>query len=325
MNRIGRGPAPQEGAQGGRAGGGEGRGSLKKGEGLRSAELTKALERATEGKTADLFRQLELSSGLPGPRVNMNLGLAFAHDCARLGPRVDALVEEMVTLPPNEARGASGKEFLGVCGVLALGARAMSADEDAVRDRALSLLEDKADDPRFRVRDAVPLALAMLGQKMKGDLADRVTPWMDRYFHAAAVIRALSEPSWLDTFSHEDHERPLGLLDAAFVLAHEAPRSAFRYPGHKALVEALGWVPKAVGRRFAQPMFERYADWAKRVTIPELREAILQNVADTQMKKAFGQEIKRVKELVEESKAPPRDPTIIRHGTRGRGKKRDRR
>ncbi len=298
---------------------------MKKAEGLRSAELTAALERAIEGKPADLYRQLELQSGLPGPRVNMNLGIAFAQECARIGPKVDELTYAMANLPPDEARGASGKEFLSVCGVLGIGARATAAKENAVRDRALVLLEEKADDPRFRVRDAVPLALAMIGSKMKDELGERLEPWMDRYFHAAAVIRALAEPSWLETFGHDDYYQPINLLHAAFVLAHEAPRSAFRYPGHKALVEALGWGPKSVARRFSQQMFDRYGIWAEYVKVPELREAILTNIDDTQMKKPFRDEIKRIKELIEVGKGPPRDPTIIRHGTRGRGKKRDRR
>jgi hypothetical protein len=201
----------------------------------------------------------------------------------------------------------------------------MTAKENAVRERALAVLEEKADDPRFRVRDAVPFALAMIGSKMKDDLGDRLESWMDRYFHAAAVIRALAEPKWLETFPLEDYYQPINLLHFAFVLAHEAPRSAFRYPGHKALVEALGTVPRAVARRFSQQMFDRYAIWAEWVKIPELRAAILENIADPQMKRPFGDEIKRIKELIEEGKGPPRDPTIIRHGTRGRGKKRSRR
>ena len=298
---------------------------MKKAEGLRSAELTAALEGAIAGKPAVLYRQLELQAGLPGPRVNMNLAGAFATECARLGLKVDQLVYAMADLPPDEARGASGKEFLSVCGVLAVGARATSAKESAPRDRALALLEVKADDPRFRVRDAVPLALAMLGSTMKEELGERVEPWMDRYFHAAAVIRALSEPTWLETYGYDDFYQPIILLNMAFMLAHEAPRSAFRYPGHKALVEALGTAPKAVTRRFPQQMFQRYVMWADYVKVPELREAILTNIDDTQFKKSFREDIKHIKDLVEASKGPPRDPTIIRHGTRGRGKKRDRR
>lgn len=296
---------------------------MRKAEGLRSGELIASLERAIAGSPADLFRQLELQSGLPGPRMNTHLAVAFAHDCAAFGEKADDIAFTMANLPPNEARGASGKEFVSVCGVLAIGARAALSKDAAVRERAIVLFEEKADDVRFRVRDAIPLALAMLGATMKNSLAVRLEPWMDRYFQAAAVILALAEPAWLETFSHDSHELPLELLQAAFVLAHEAPRSAFRYPGHKALVEALGKVPRAVARRFGPSTFELYARWAGYVKIPELRDAILLNLEDSQMKKAFGEDMKRIKALVEQGKKPPRDPTILRHGMRGRGKKRD--
>src|SRR5690348_1474785 len=124
--------------------------------------LDTAIEAAIGGKTAELFRRLELGSGLPGPRVNLPLALGFAHDCVRLGAKADKLAWAMATLPPDEARGASPKEFLSMCGVLAVAFSAAPAPA-AQRTRALALLEEKADDPRFRVRDAVPLALAALG------------------------------------------------------------------------------------------------------------------------------------------------------------------
>jgi hypothetical protein len=295
---------------------------MTKGPAPRSPDLVAAIDQAVAGKTADLFRQLELGSGLPGPRMNLELAVAFAHECARYGPKVDGLAYRMATLSPDEARGASPKEFLAVCGVLAVGARGMVAKENAVRDRALALLEEKADDFRFRVREAVPLALAMLGHKMHGALAERLEPWMDRYFHAAAVILALEQPAWLETFAIDDYYAPINLLHAAFVLAHEAPRSAVRYPGHKALVEALKHVPKAIGRRFGIPMFDRLQIWAEQVTVPEMREVILANLDDPQLKRPFGYEIKRIKQTIEERKKPPRDPTRIVHGTRRRGKKR---
>lgn len=298
---------------------------IKTAEGLRSAELTTALERAVAGDRTELYRRLELQSGLPGPRANMALASAFAHECARIGPKVDALAYAMASLPPDEARGASGKEFLVVCGVLAVAARAAVAGESAARDEALALLEERADDPRFRVRDAVPQALATIGSKMKGELTERVLPWMDRYFHAAAVVRALAEPAWLEALEVDGHAAPIGLLHDAFVLAHDAPRSASRYPGHKALVEALGSAPKALARRFGVPMFDRLGVWAAQVKVPELREAILSNLDDPRLKRPFGREIDRIKELVEASKTPPRDPTLLRHGMRGRGKKRSQR
>jgi hypothetical protein len=289
---------------------------------VRSANVAAALDRAVAGDPRDLFRALEIQSGLPGPRVNLELAVAFAHDCAKYGPKVDALAYAMAGLPADEARGASGKEFLVMCGVLAVGARVMVAREKAVAGKALELLERMADDVRFRVRDAVPLALAMMGSKMKDELGELVEPWMDRYFHAAAVIRALAEPAWLETYAKDDYYQPINLLHAAFVLAHEAPRSAFRYPGHKALVEALQTVPNAMAKRFPQQMCDRYGIWAEWVDVPELREVVLKNLDDAYMKKAFAFEVKRMKETMEARRPKRRDEGRAISGTRGRGRKR---
>jgi hypothetical protein len=253
--------------------------------------------------------------------MNLDVALAFSQDCARLGPKVDPLIFRMAKLTPEEARGASPMEFLVVCGILAVGARVAADDQSHWADEALALFEAKADDLRFRVRDAVPLALAMMGSKMKGELVTRTVPWMDRYFHAAAVIRALAEPLWLETFTARDADSAIDLLHVAFLLCHDAPRSAVRYPGHKALMEALASAPRAVAKRFPQKMFERFITWATYVTVPELRDVILTNISGPELKKTWGHEIARVRDAIEQGKKPPRDPTLIRHGTRGRGKK----
>lgn len=288
---------------------------------VRSAELQGAIAAAVDGRTAELFRHLEVNSGLPGPRMNQTLALVFAQECARQGARADALVQGMAALPPDEARGASTKEFLSVCGVLAVAARA--AGDASRRDAALALLEEKAEDVRFRVRDAVPLGLTMLGAKMGLALAERLLPWMDRYFQAAAVLRALAEPTWLDAIPVAAFDVPCQLLEDALTLAHDAPRSASRYPGHKALVETLGQAPKMLARRFQRPVLDRLATFAAGLKMPELRAMVLASIEDAQLKRSLSPEVKRVKDAVEGSKKPPRDPSRIVHGTRGRGRKRD--
>ncbi len=292
-----------------------------------TANMDAEIEAAIGGRTHDLFRRLEIASGLPGPRANEHLAIAFAHDCARFGARVDPLVRNMASMSADDARGGSPREFLVMCGVLASTARALdSKAQDKLQRKAraevVAMLEEHADDLRFRVREAVAISLAMLGAVMKSELAFMVEPWMDRYFHAAAVALAISQPSWLETFAATEHELPIQLLHQAFLLAHDAPRSAERYPGHKALIEALAVAPGLVARRFPQPMFEQLATWAAYVKVPELRDAILQNIERPEFKKSWGDQIKHVQSLIEQGKAPPRDPTIIRHGTRGRGKKR---
>lgn len=288
---------------------------------MKNADLSDLVAEAAAGRTEALFRRLELGSGLPGPRANLPLAQEFADICVGLGAKTDALSYKLANVPADEARGASTKEFLAVCGVLAIGGRAQ-ADKSA-RAKAIALLEERAEDVRFRVRDAVPMALVAIGSKMGPDLVDAINGWMDRYFQAAAVLRALTEAPWLETFAPSESAEPLRLADEAFVLAREAPRSAFRYPGHKALLDALSAAPRALIKRFGKATLDQLVQWTDGLKQPELRDAILANLSDAQFKKPYAEELKKIRAGVEGSKAPPRDPTRLIQGMRSRGKKRD--
>jgi hypothetical protein len=295
------------------------RAAMKLAEGLRNDALLAALKDALAGRPQKLHAQLEILSGLPGTRVNTALASAFATECARAGAPADRVAFEMARLAPDVAPGGSPREFLPVCGVLALAARA--ALEPELRAEVLAHLHDAAEDPRFRVRDAVPPALARIGEKLPDALAADVATWTDGYHQAAAVLLALSDPRWLSAL--KDQAAVLARLDEAFALARDAPRSAVRWPGWKALADALGTAPGAVAARFGVPVFDLLASWAK-VEMPELREAIEKNLRSKALAGRHGAEIERVRAALGASAPVPRDPTILVQGMRGRGKKRRR-
>lgn len=289
-------------------------------EGLRNEAITSALDEAIAGKPERLYRELALASGLPGTRANLTVANAFATECAARGKTADRLLFELATLSPEIAPGATEHEFLPLCAILALGARA--ALEAKIRPRALATLHDAAEDVRFRVRDAVPPALARIGEKMGDALVHELAAWTDGYFQAAAALLALADAKWLPAIS--DRDAVLDRLDEAYRLARDAPRSAARYPGRKALVDALGVAPAAIAARFGVPMFDRLASWAA-TEAPELRAAIEATLRSNKLAGRYAPEIARVRAALDASVPPPRDPTILVHGTRGRGKKRSRR
>ncbi len=298
---------------------------MRTAETLRNEAIANALDAACTSRPADvvrasepLYKALALASGLPGPRANLTLAQAFAVDCATRGKRADHVLFAMATLDAEAAPGASGREFVPLCGVVGLGARA-AADEE-LRDRVLPLLHDAAEDLRFRVREAVPLALVRLGAAMGEELARYVIDhdWMDGYFQATAVLLALGDRAWLSTF--ETPDLPLDVLERAFVLARDAPRAAARYPGRKALVEALEKIPAAVGARFGRATFDRLTQWSE-TKHPEMRAVIEKNLADKRLS-VHREAVKGVDRALAASKKPPRDPTRIIQGMRGRGKKR---
>lgn len=297
------------------------------GEGLRNETISTALGeaiaagsgRSSEAPRMRLYKALGLASGLPGTRMNITLANAFATECSAHGDKADALVLAMATLDADSAPGATELEFLPVCGVLALGARA--ALDAKMRRKVLPVLHDASEDLRFRVREIVPQALARIGERTGDALLQDVAGWMDGFFQAAAVLLAMADPRWCDAMT--DAALVVERLDEAYALAKNASRSASRYPGHKALVEALGVAPGALAARFGVPIFDMLERWAV-TEMPELREAIQKNLKSSKLAGRHAAEVDRVHRAVTKNLPPPRDPTIIVHGTRGRGKKRGR-
>lgn len=292
---------------------------MRIGEGLRNEQIIAALDQAIAGKTDALYKHLGLASGLPGPRANLTIANAFASDAAARGKAVDKLLFAMVALEPDANPGATAREFLPLCGVLALGARA--AADPSLRQRVVGVLHDAAEDPRFRVRDAVPVALARIGEKGSAELLDALASWTNGYHQAAAVVLALAEGSWVQP---RDLDAAIARLDESWTLAKDAPRAATRWPGWKALVEALAKAPAALATRFGVPIFDRLAAWSD-TKIPELKDAIEQNLTSKKLAGRFGDEIARVRGTIAANTPEPRDKARIVEGMRGRGKKRGRR
>jgi hypothetical protein len=292
-------------------------------EGLRGDVLQAAFHEGIAGRTERLYQLLSNASGLPGTRVNMTLAQAFAVECVGLGKASDTLVVAMCNLDAERAPGDSGGEFLPVCGVLALGARAATDKNPAVlRKKALLILHALSEDFRFRVREVVPIALGRLGAVMGDALVHELASWTDGFFQGAAALNAMAQPNFLPKI--DDAEAAIARLDEAYALAKNAPRSTARYPGFKALVDALGTAPAALATRFGVPVFDRLAVWSN-TEMKELRGAVETAIRSTKLTSRYAQEVKRVQAALDASVPPPRDPTLAVKGMRGRGKKRDRR
>jgi hypothetical protein len=148
-------------------------------------------------------------------------------------------------------------------------------------------------------------ALARIGSVTGERLVADVASWMDGYYHAAAVLFALGNDVWL-TQLHAA-EPVVARLDDAFVLARDAPRAAARYPGRKALVDALGSVPPLIASRFGVPIFDMLARWAK-VADPELRAVVLGHLASRKLASRHGRELERVRQALIASEPPVRNP-----------------
>ena len=186
----------------------------------------------------DLYRQrlrgardvealLLRESGLPGPRGNLELAQASVEE---LTPRT---LNAYLKYTPQRAPTNTPHEFLAFCGTLGLGIPAARGEERAWR--RLRLL---ASDPRWRIREAVAMALQRVGRSDMGMLFTRLQPWRgDNPLVQRAVAAGLCEPDLLRR--KRDVTRTLAVLAG---LTAPFTRAAGRAdPERLVLRQALGY------------------------------------------------------------------------------------
>ena len=163
-------------------------------------------------------------SGLPGPRGNLEL-MQVAAD---LGD--ESRFREWIALG---AGTGPTDEFLAACGVVGLGR--LTAEG---RTELVSELRQHACDPRWRVREAVAMALQRVGDSHLETLFEIAREWaMDRPYIQRAAIAAVSEPRLLRT--PDAGSQALEIVDAvttSLVSMQERRTDEFRV-----LRQALGY------------------------------------------------------------------------------------
>jgi hypothetical protein len=279
--------------------------------------LAPAVEQAIAGKTKALFDLLMRGSGLPGTRVNLGLAEAFGATLAGFdAARSLKFVEALRATSADEHLGGSPYEFLPVCAVIGLGA--IGSRNEKLRPAVIEKLHDAADDMRFRVRDAVPIALCAIGKHSKDELLPMLENWPPFFNQAASLLRVLGTPAYLDSL--QDADTVVRYVDQAFRLLWNAPRSAERYPGYKSLLEALHIVPARVATRFGPTFFPVALPWTK-VKEPMLRDIIAKFLDDEKLKTRHPLELREIGAALGATAPPRRDPRTDFGPTRGRGRK----
>jgi len=126
---------------------------------------------------------LKAESGLPGPRGNLELAAAFVD----IAPR--SLILKYAALEAEEAPENSPMGFLAFCGVYGLG-RLIAEGET----NQLAILRERAHDSRWRIREAVAMALQRLGDADVDALLAAVEDWARDPLERRAAIAGLCEP-----------------------------------------------------------------------------------------------------------------------------------
>lgn len=203
--------------------------------------------RAKLRELADWEPFLLSESGLPGPRGNLELAQAVA-DVGN-----EALFRRLLTFDPTQAPTNSPYEFLAFCGVVGLG-KLLSQGQDEV----LPLLRQYAADPRWRIREAVAMALQRWAEKDMDALIQAMNAWSaGNLLEQRAAAAALCEPKLL--VEEKQIVAVLQILDeiTASILRLEQRKSAEFQALKKGL--AYCWsVAVAAGPKAGQPLMEKW-------------------------------------------------------------------
>lgn len=193
-------------------------------------------------------------SGLPGPRANTELAIAYAELAER--SEIDRAID-------------SPDEFLAMCATVALGVRATDA-------HTLATVHRLAADPRWRVREAVALGLQLLGDSDFGELERIVRIWAhDRDpLVVRAATAAICEPRLLGT--PRSASVAIDICARATGVIGGWPRDARRDPSLRTLRQTLAYcwsVAIAAAPEQGIPAFRSLDD-----TDPDVAWVITQNL-----------------------------------------------
>lgn len=206
-------------------------------------------------------------SGLPGPRGNLEL----AHVVADMGDQT--LFERYLTFEADVAPTNDPREFLAFCGVLGYGRLCAEG-----QTQTLITLRQLAADPRWRIREAVAMALLRLGQVDMEALLAEMERWSQGSpLEQRAAAAALCHPELLHDSQYA--ERVLRVLDSITAsLAQVADRRSDEF---KALRKGLGYCWSVavsayppVGRRMMERWFtsdDRDVRWIMRQNLSKKR------------------------------------------------------
>lgn len=134
-------------------------------------------------------------SRLPGPRANIELALAVAEEGE------EELFSQLLTYSAEKAPVNTPYEFLAFCGVVGQGKLLENGQLDALRT-----LRDCASDSRWRIREAVAMALQGYGRSDMESLIEEMRDWSEgNLLERRAASAGLSEPILLTDAENSRH------------------------------------------------------------------------------------------------------------------------
>lgn len=245
------------------------------------------------GDDAPLDEYLRANSALPGRRGNLELAGAFGEVAGAIcGPdseSVWALCLALTEITAEVAPVNSADEFLPFCGTIGLGA--IAGRTPARCDEAFSLLKALANDPRWRMREAVAAALpsVLAGCGKIGQL--RLESWIadGTALELRAVAAGLADPPLLANQAVGDW----ALAQHRKIVSRLAAIDNRRSEEFRVLRKALGYTISVVVAAIPADGFV----WLEQLVAlndKDVNRIVKENLKKNRLLKPFPVEVKRI-------------------------------
>jgi hypothetical protein len=208
------------------------------------------------GDAGKLTAYLASHSNLPGPRGNLELAAAFADLVGQYAPEKSARLWElcatMTEVSAEEAPVNDPREMIPFCGALGIGA--LGAACPTLFAGAMLALRTLANDPRWRMREAVPMALQRLIASHRRETLNILEQWAagNSPLEMRAAAAGVAEPALLK--DDETAQAALALHKAIFDRALEITDR--RTDEFKALRKGLGYTLSVVVQALPEEGFQ---------------------------------------------------------------------
>jgi hypothetical protein len=243
-----------------------------------------------------LLDYIAANSNLPGPRGNLELAAAFADLVSQRAPKESEqlweLCAKMAAVSPDEAPAGDPHELIPFCGTVGLGA--LGAACSTLFVEAIGTLRTLANDPRWRMREAVPMALQRLIERHPETLS-ALEQWASSgsLLEMRAAAAGVAEPALL-----KDAETAQGALKLHKVILDRMPEIENRgSDAFKALRKGLGYTLSVVVRVLPEEGFALMRQLATTQDKDTLW-IVRQNLKKNRLVKYFPAEVEGIKSLV---------------------------
>jgi hypothetical protein len=244
----------------------------------------------------NLAKYLASNSNLPGPRGNLELAEVFAgvvNDYAGKEPeKLWNLCTKLTRFSLVDAPVNNPKEFLVFCGARGIGVLGAS---QAFFQKGMPRLKELANDPRWRTREAVAMAIQSMIEKQPQKTLKELDNWIenDNLLVMRAVAAGVAEPALL-----KDKQTAKSALElhkkifAKIVAARERKSSEF-----KTLKQGLGYSVSVVVCAIPREGFEHIRQLVD-TQDADILWIIKENLKKNRLVKNFPEKVASIKKML---------------------------